>query len=118
MTPLQFFKCLADETRLSILMLIQQEGELCVCELTEALSEIQPKISRHLSQLKQCGILRDRRQGIWNFYSLNPDLPPWAVITLQQTTEQNIHLLEKPLMKLNNMGDRPERAEIRCPQPR
>ncbi|WP_219013294.1 ArsR family transcriptional regulator, partial [Shewanella algae] len=41
-----FFKALADETRLRSLLLILQQGELCVCELTEALALSQPKISR------------------------------------------------------------------------
>ena len=63
MNPVQFYKCLSDETRLRCLLLIEQEGELCVCELTEALDEIQPKVSRHLAQLRKCELLIDRRQG-------------------------------------------------------
>ena len=46
MDPEQFFKVLADATRLRMLMLLVMEGELCVCELTHALNEIQPKISQ------------------------------------------------------------------------
>ena len=45
---LAILKCLADETRLRMLLLISQEGELCVCELTSALNEGQSKVSRHL----------------------------------------------------------------------
>ena len=48
----QFFKALSDLTRLRMLVLLSHEGELCVCELTHALDEIQPKISRHLAQLR------------------------------------------------------------------
>ena len=44
MNPVQFYKCLADETRLRCLLLIAQEEELCVCELTQAINEIQPKV--------------------------------------------------------------------------
>lgn len=44
MNPLPFYKALADETRLRCLLLIQREGELCVCELVAALDEIQPKM--------------------------------------------------------------------------
>ena len=65
MDPVQFYKCLSDETRLRCLLLIYHEQELCVCELTGALREIQPKVSRHLAQLRQCEILLDRRQGQW-----------------------------------------------------
>ncbi len=53
-----FFKALADETRLRSLLLILQQGELCVCELTEALALSQPKISRHLAQLRTQGCCR------------------------------------------------------------
>ena len=75
MNPIQFYKCLSDETRLRCLMLIENEGELCVCELTEALAESQPKVSRHLAQLRQCELLLDRKQGQWVYYRINPTLP-------------------------------------------
>jgi hypothetical protein len=51
--PVQFYKCLADETRLRCLLLIEHEQELCVCELMKAIDEIQPKVSRHLAQLRR-----------------------------------------------------------------
>lgn len=76
--PNQFFQLLSDETRLRSLLLMQQEGELCVCELTHALGMIQPKISRHLAALRDSGVVKDRRQGQWIYYRLHPDLPHWA----------------------------------------
>ena len=114
MNPVQFYKCLSDETRLRCLMLIEHHDELCVCELTEALQEIQPKISRHLAQLRQCELLIDRRQGQWIFYRLNPSLPVWAKAVLKQTTEANTAFLKDNLRNLNRMGDRPERSRICC----
>lgn len=57
---------------------MQQEGELCVCELVHALGEIQPKVSRHLAALRDGGVVIDRRQGQWIYYRLHPDLPEWA----------------------------------------
>ena len=51
-SPLQLFKSLSDETRLSLVLLLREKGELCVCELTSVLKETQPKISRHLALLK------------------------------------------------------------------
>ncbi len=80
--PAQFFKCLADETRLRCLLLLQQRGELCVCELTLALQMSQPNISRHLALLRTCRLLQDRRQGAWVYYRLHPDLPDWALAVL------------------------------------
>ncbi|MDX3774873.1 metalloregulator ArsR/SmtB family transcription factor [Chromatiaceae bacterium AAb-1] len=114
MEPLEFFKLLSDETRLQSVMLIAREGELCVCELTSALNEIQPKISRHLAMLRKSQLLLDRRQGQWIFYRLNPDLPEWARQNITQTLQQNPQLIA-PLMKnLCAMGDRPMRAEACC----
>ena len=82
-----FFKALCDPTRLRMLVLMSREGELCVCELTHALNEIQPKISRHLAQLREIAAVLDRRQGQWIYYRLNPDLPDWALTVLAATAE-------------------------------
>jgi len=78
LTPAQFFQTLSDATRLRSLLLLAREDELCVCELTHALDIIQPKVSRHLALLRDAGMVRDRRQGQWIYYRLNPDLPDWA----------------------------------------
>jgi ArsR family transcriptional regulator len=109
MNPVQFYKCLSDETRLRCLLLIQQEDELCVCELTEALQEIQPKISRHLAQLKKCDLLVGRRQGQWVFYRINPNLPMWAKQVLTVSSESNRPFLKDNHQQLCRMRDRPER---------
>ena len=66
LTPLQLFKNLSDETRLSIILLLRESGELCVCELCNTLNESQPKISRHLAMLRESGLLLDRRAGKWS----------------------------------------------------
>ncbi|HWS03503.1 MAG TPA: metalloregulator ArsR/SmtB family transcription factor, partial [Gammaproteobacteria bacterium] len=81
----QFFKTLSDPTRLRALVLLAQEGELCVCELTHALDVIQPKISRHLALLREAEVVLDRRQGQWIYYRLSPDLPAWARSVLETT---------------------------------
>ncbi len=67
---LSVFKALSDETRLRIIKLLEQ-GELCVCDITAALDMVQPKVSFHLSTLKEAGLIRDRKQGKWIHYSLN-----------------------------------------------
>ncbi len=51
-TPPDVFKSLSDETRARATLLIASLGELCVCELMCALDDSQPKISRHLAQLR------------------------------------------------------------------
>ena len=82
-----FFKMLADSTRLRCLMLMQAEGELCVCELTHALNLSQPKISRHLAHLREAGVLVARRNGTWRNYRINPDLQAWALEVMQTTLD-------------------------------
>ncbi|KFZ30152.1 ArsR family transcriptional regulator [Pseudidiomarina salinarum] len=115
MDSVLLFKCLADETRLRSLLLIQRESELCVCELTTALNESQPKISRHLAQLRSCGLLQDRREGIWVFYQLHPDLPRWVVELIDLLAREHETYLQPNLANLKNMGERPQRRRTCCP---
>jgi ArsR family transcriptional regulator len=82
LSPESFTRSLADATRLRILMLLHENDELCVCELTEALALPQPKISRHLAVLRETGMLLDRRAGLWIHYRRHPDLPAWALDAL------------------------------------
>tara|TARA_R110002049_G_scaffold105182_2_gene251956 strand:- start:751 stop:1521 length:771 start_codon:yes stop_codon:yes gene_type:complete len=112
--PIQFFKSLTDEVRLRCLMLIQYEGELCVCEMMAALDDIQPKVSRNLALLRKNGLLVDRRQGQWMYYRINPDLPTWAKSVLAETTENNVGFIEDSIRNLNAMGERPNRALQHC----
>jgi len=112
--PIQFYKCFTDEIRLKCLMLIQYEGELCVCELMAALDDIQPKVSRHLALLKKSELLLDRKQGQWVFYRINPDLPDWAKSVLSQTAESNVGFIQQNINNLTAMGNRPDRAKVCC----
>jgi ArsR family transcriptional regulator len=65
----KLFKALGDPTRLRIVKLLER-GELCVCQLTAALGMGQSRISRHLSVLKESGLIEDRRAGKWVHYRL------------------------------------------------
>lgn len=114
MSPVELYKALADDTRLKTLLLIAREGELCVCELMAALGGSQPKISRHLAQLRQGRLLEDRRQGQWVFYRLHPQLPEWAEQVLETTLVANRHYLASASEGLRTMGNRPERAQACC----
>lgn len=69
---LNVFKALSDETRLKILKLLEN-GELCVCDLVAAFDTVQPKISFHLSILKDAGLIKDRKEGKWSYYSIKDD---------------------------------------------
>ncbi|MGP3591994.1 metalloregulator ArsR/SmtB family transcription factor [Vagococcus sp. WN89Y] len=76
--PVQLFKVLSDETRLSIIMLLREAGELCVCDICAVTAQSQPKISRHMAILREAGLVLDRREGKWVHYRLSPHMPAWA----------------------------------------
>jgi len=65
----RFFKALADETRLRILRLLEVR-EMCVCEVMVALGLTQPTASHHLGILENAGLVKDRKEGKWVFYSI------------------------------------------------
>jgi ArsR family transcriptional regulator len=68
----RLFHALSDETRLSILRRLRL-GECCVCDLTDLLDAAQSRLSFHLKVLKDVGLVTDRREGRWMYYTLNPD---------------------------------------------
>lgn len=96
--PIQLFKILADETRLSIVLLLSEMGELCVCDLCTALNQSQPKISRHLALLRESGLLLDRKQGKWVHYRLSPHIPSRAAKIIEQTSrceQENVQAIAR-----------------------
>jgi ArsR family transcriptional regulator len=83
--PTDLFAALANDTRLRCLMLLMGHDELCVCELTHATGALQPHISRHLAQLRDLGLVSDRRAGLWVYYRINSALPDWVNGVLRET---------------------------------
>ncbi|MBF0155916.1 MAG: metalloregulator ArsR/SmtB family transcription factor [Magnetococcales bacterium] len=112
LTPEILMKSLVDETRLRCVMLLMAETELCVCEFGYALGEPQPKISRHLGMLREHGVVRDRRAGQWVYYSLHPELPPWAASMIQAVAQglQGSETHQGDQERLWTMPDRPGRC--------
>ncbi|MEY8262768.1 MAG: metalloregulator ArsR/SmtB family transcription factor [Bermanella sp.] len=113
MSPLALFKCLCDDTRLTILLLVSQQKELCVCELTDALRVSQPKISRHLAALKKQALLLDRKSGQWVFYRVNPQLSPWVYVVIEQAMAASEKELADLVTRLN-LVDEPMRTAACC----
>jgi ArsR family transcriptional regulator len=70
----QLLKALADPTRLRLVSMVaaHEDGEACVCELTEPLGLTQPTISHHLKVLIDVGILTRDKRGVWAYYALVP----------------------------------------------
>ena len=67
----QTIKALSDPIRLRIVLLLQAEGELCVCDLMAVLKLPQSTVSRHLAYLKRSCWVDTRREGVWMYYTLS-----------------------------------------------
>ena len=63
-------KALGDPNRLKIVESLS-DGEKCACHLLEELNITQPTLSHHMSVLNDCGLVHDRKEGRWHYYSLN-----------------------------------------------
>jgi ArsR family transcriptional regulator len=87
----RFFKVLADESRLKMLWLLFNRRELCVCDIMAVLDITQSKASRHLATLRNVGIVVDRREGQWSYYSLCP--------VEDKLAEEHLKLLKTSLSK-------------------
>ena len=72
----QILKALSDPVRLRIILLLQSEGELCVCNLMAVLGLPQSTVSRHLAYLKRSCWVDIRRQGVWMYYQLSQESCP------------------------------------------
>lgn len=68
----RLFKVLGDEVRLKILWLLLNHRELCVCDVMAIVGIGQSKASRHLATLRLAGLLTDRKEGLWSYYSYGP----------------------------------------------
>ncbi|MFP4177355.1 MAG: ArsR/SmtB family transcription factor [Acholeplasmataceae bacterium] len=67
---IDFFRAISDGTRLRLLSLLAKQ-EYCVCELTEIMELSQPKVSKHLSKLRDLGFVGARRKGQFIYYHLS-----------------------------------------------
>ena len=63
-------KALGDPNRLKIVESLA-DGEKCACRLLEELNITQPTLSHHMSVLSDCGLIHDRKEGRWHYYSLD-----------------------------------------------
>lgn len=67
----ELFHALSDETRLSLLTMLQ-DGEQCVCDLQDSLDAAQSRLSFHLRVLRDAGLVTDRKEGRWSYYTIVP----------------------------------------------
>lgn len=100
--PATMFKALSDETRLRLLHLLIEAEEICVCDMETVLGCPQAKVSRHLTILKNAGLVEDRREGLWVLYSLvkAADATHTAVLKmLRQTGAAEPFLADKKTLR-------------------
>ena len=110
-----FFKVLADEARLKMLWLLFNHTELCVCDFIEVLAITQSKASRHLRILFRAGLVTDRREGLWVYYTISPLQDSLAK---GQMDMLRLHLARRPdaaeLLKRLSEWQRLKGGETRC----
>jgi ArsR family transcriptional regulator len=75
-TTAGIFKALADPTRVEMVHFLRAaDAPICVCDFTSVFGLSQPTVSHHLGKLRDAGIVRVERRGVWAFYSLREDMP-------------------------------------------
>jgi len=116
-TVVDMQQALGDPTRIRIMRLLL-ERELCVCEIVAALEEPQYKISRHLAVLKNAGLVRDWREGLWMHYEIAPTLSPeWhAALQALRAVWDQITEVQASLWRLQQRTTRPQGCAGECGQ--
>jgi ArsR family transcriptional regulator len=109
------FNVLGEPTRRLTLSLIARAEELCVCEISASLEELQPSISGHLSILLKADWIKSRREGNWIFYRLI-ELPPWAELVIKALLQGGVddELFEAAWYRLHQFEGRPVRIKKAC----
>ena len=86
----KIFKALSDPNRLKILEILSC-GEKCACNILEYFDFTQPTLSHHMKVLIDCGLVLSRKEGTWNYYTLNDSNANELVMFLMNTvSEKNI----------------------------
>lgn len=99
---------LADSHRRTILLLLLAQESLCVCKLIAALAAPQARVSQHLAQLRDAGLVRHRRVANRHHYALTADLPGWLLALLRGFAEGGADGAAEA--RLLAMPNRPPRA--------
>lgn len=85
------FKAMGDPTRIQILRMLAENGEMCVCKITDQLSMTQSSVSHHLSALKNADLVTARRKGQWSYYALCSGTLSDTVIAFASELLERLH---------------------------
>lgn len=95
----RIFKALSEEPRVRILNLLQYHGEMCISDIEQILDYTQTKTSRHMSYLKNAGIVGARKSDQWIFYYIQDEVQGllgqiWSYIEKDQMLNNDIEVFE------------------------
>jgi ArsR family transcriptional regulator, arsenate/arsenite/antimonite-responsive transcriptional repressor len=96
MNATSLLKCICEDTRFSILDLLQKNSEMSVNDLVMKLKKDQPLISHHLRALKECGLLKTRENGKMTMYSIASKDVAKLISDIVKTSQKMISCCETP----------------------
>ena len=88
---------LNDETRLRILRFINENSQVCVCDVENSFEMVQSRVSRHLKILKEAGFLKVERKGRWAYYTIRTPLDKF-----RQNVLEELNFLDMDIPKLKH----------------
>lgn len=91
----KIFKALGHPTRLSFVDALGR-GELCVCDLQKLVGADMSTVSKHLSVLKEAGVVEDEKRGNWVFYSLRMECVTQFMHCVDATVARDLGLAPPP----------------------
>ncbi|MGD9327311.1 MAG: metalloregulator ArsR/SmtB family transcription factor [Cyclobacteriaceae bacterium] len=106
----QLFKALSEEPRVRILNLMFMKGEMCITDLEIILEFTQAKTSRHLSYLKNSGIVNSRKADQWVFYSIKEEVTDLIKLIFDYFDKD--HILKKDLENFEILLNQDELAKF------
>lgn len=107
-----FHKALAEPVRLRVLALLNEKESLCVCDLVSVLDLSQSTVSRHLSYLKNQGIVHSWREGNWIHYDLVRKHPSFGVIEQSLMGLQTLEMIKADKLALEKYQQSPRQCNI------
>jgi ArsR family transcriptional regulator, arsenate/arsenite/antimonite-responsive transcriptional repressor len=93
-------KALSDANRMQIIDILSC-GEMCACDILEHFDFTQPTLSHHMKVLTDCGLVNCRKEGQWNYYSLNSSNCSRLILFLMNLTTETDECICKDKSKCN-----------------
>ncbi|HEU24481.1 MAG: ArsR family transcriptional regulator [Mesoaciditoga sp.] len=105
----KLFSALSSPLRLQMILLMAKRP-FCVCELEKLFEVTQPAISQNIRILKDAGLLNERREKQWIFYSTNKEMLKSLIEEILQLLEKEENFIEIAGLKISDLPDDPQRS--------